>query len=75
MLDHLLTDTRRLSSPPARAHRPVEFVVRPIMVVLRWIEFHAQREQLAELEDHQLSDLGLSAAQVRKECSKWPWQA
>ncbi|WP_352643299.1 DUF1127 domain-containing protein [Mesorhizobium sp. M0220] len=32
-------------------------------------------EQLAELEDHQLADLGLSPAQIRKECAKWPWQA
>ncbi|WP_246462502.1 DUF1127 domain-containing protein [Mesorhizobium sangaii] len=43
--------------------------------VVRWIECHRQREQLAELEDHQLADLGLSPAQVREECAKWPWQA
>ncbi|MER9552763.1 DUF1127 domain-containing protein [Mesorhizobium sp. M0322] len=43
--------------------------------VARWIEIHRQREQLAELEDHQLADLGLSPAQIRNECSKWPWQA
>jgi uncharacterized protein YjiS (DUF1127 family) len=74
MLDHLLTDTRRLSSPPARIHHAVEHGIRPMMVVSRWIELHCQREQLAELEDHQLADVGLSHAQVRKECSKWPWQ-
>jgi uncharacterized protein YjiS (DUF1127 family) len=74
MLDHVPTDAQRLSSPPARAHRAIEHVTRPVMMVSRWIEFHCQREQLAELEDHQLADIGLSHAQVRKECAKWPWQ-
>ncbi|WP_352973930.1 DUF1127 domain-containing protein [Mesorhizobium sp. M1142] len=50
-------------------------LVRSIASVARWIEFHRQREQLAELENHQMADLGLSPAQVRKECAKWPWQA
>ncbi|MER9845495.1 DUF1127 domain-containing protein [Mesorhizobium australicum] len=45
------------------------------MVVSRWIQLHCQREQLAELEDYQLADLGLSRTQVRNECAKWPWQA
>ena len=74
MLDRLLTEAARLS-PPTRSHRAIENVMRPIMIVSRWIDFHSQREQLAELEDHQLADLGLSRAQVRKECAKWPWQA
>ncbi|MGX9054248.1 DUF1127 domain-containing protein [Mesorhizobium sp. 14Argb] len=39
-----------------------------------WIQLHCQREQLAELEDHQLADLGVSRTQVRKECAKWPWE-
>ncbi|WP_136620855.1 DUF1127 domain-containing protein [Mesorhizobium norvegicum] len=45
------------------------------MVVSRFIQLHCQREQLAELEDHQLADMGLSRAQVRNECAKWFWQA
>ncbi|MER9364972.1 DUF1127 domain-containing protein [Mesorhizobium sp. M0518] len=53
----------------------MENLVRSTASVARWIEIHRQREQLAELEDHQLADLGLSPAQVRKECAKWPWQA
>ena len=72
MLDHLLIEARRLSPPRARA---TENVMRPIMMVSRWLDLHSQREQLAELEDHQLADLGLSRAQVRKERAKWPWQA
>ena len=75
MLDHLLTEARRLSAPPVRAHRGIGHVARPMMMVSRWVEFHRQREQLAELEDHQLADLGLSRAQVRNESAKWPWQA
>ncbi|MER9504710.1 DUF1127 domain-containing protein [Mesorhizobium sp. M0579] len=43
--------------------------------VAHWIEIRRQRAQLADLEDHQLADLGLGPAQVRKECAKWPWQA
>ncbi|RUW81932.1 DUF1127 domain-containing protein [Mesorhizobium sp. M8A.F.Ca.ET.059.01.1.1] len=53
----------------------MESVVRSMASVLRWIELHRQREQVAELENHQLADLGLCPAQVRKECAKWPWQA
>jgi uncharacterized protein YjiS (DUF1127 family) len=74
MLNPLLIETRR-SSPQASAHRVMENLVRSMASVARWIDFHRQREQLAELEDHQLADLGLSPAQVRKECAKWPWQA
>ena len=72
MLDRLLTGA---ASRPTRSHRVIENVVRPLMSVSRWIELHCQREQLAELEDHHLADLGLSRAQVRRECAKWPWQA
>jgi uncharacterized protein YjiS (DUF1127 family) len=75
MLNPLSIETPRRSSPKASTHRAMENLVRSIASVARWIEFHRQREQLAELEDHQLADLGLSPAQVRKECAKWPWQA
>ena len=75
MLNPLPIETPRRSSPRANAHRIMENLVRSMASVARWIEFHRQREQLAELEDHQLADLGLSPAQVRKECAKWPWQA
>ncbi|PZV34376.1 hypothetical protein B5V02_33070 [Mesorhizobium kowhaii] len=75
MLNPLLIETPRRSPPTASAHRVIENLVRSMASVARWIEFHRQREQLADLENHQLADLGLSPAQVRKECAKWPWQA
>jgi uncharacterized protein YjiS (DUF1127 family) len=70
----MLIETPRRSSPQASTHRVMENLARSMASVARWIEIHRQREQLAELEDQQLADLGLSPAQVRKECAKWPWQ-
>ncbi|WP_352733336.1 DUF1127 domain-containing protein [Mesorhizobium australicum] len=76
MLNHSMTEGRRPSaSLPTHGRHIFISVIGPIMVVSRWIQLHCQREQLAELEDHQLADLGLSRTQVRNECAKWPWQA
>ncbi|WP_348630901.1 DUF1127 domain-containing protein [Mesorhizobium sp. M8A.F.Ca.ET.218.01.1.1] len=76
MFNHPLTDARR-PSPSMATHvrHIVNNVTGAIVMVSRWIQLHCQREQLAELEDHQLADLGLSRTQVRNECAKWPWQA
>lgn len=53
----MLNEMPRRSSPQASAHRVSENLVRSMAsVVARWIEIHRQREQLAELEDHQLGD-------------------
>ena len=70
MLDHLLTGA------PAHTRLSLVFesVARSMASASRWIELHRQRERLDELEEHQLADLGLTRAQVRKECLKWPWQ-
>jgi uncharacterized protein YjiS (DUF1127 family) len=70
MLDQSLT-----GAAPRSKRSLIENFVRPFMSVSRWIDLHCQREQLAELEDHHLADLGLSRAEVRRECAKWPWQA
>ncbi|WP_352562513.1 MULTISPECIES: DUF1127 domain-containing protein [unclassified Mesorhizobium] len=75
MLDPLVIETPRRSPPQANAHRVMDNLLRSMGSVARWIEIHRQREQLAELEEHQLADLGLRPAQVRKERAKWPWQA
>ncbi|RNJ41228.1 hypothetical protein B5V01_04795 [Mesorhizobium erdmanii] len=75
MLNPLLIETARRSSPPGSARRVIKSLVRSMTSVARWIEVHRQRVRLAELEDHHLADLGLSPAQVRKEYAKWPWQA
>jgi uncharacterized protein YjiS (DUF1127 family) len=74
MLDHLLTAAPRRASLRNSPNRLVVNVMRSMARVSRWIELHRQRDDLEELDDHQLADIGLSRAQVRKECSKWPWQ-
>ncbi|WP_084636905.1 DUF1127 domain-containing protein [Mesorhizobium sp. WSM3626] len=75
MFNHPLTEARRpLSSLPTYVRHIANNVTGAIVMVSRWIQLHCQREQLAELEDHQLADLGLTRTQVRKECAKWPWQ-
>jgi uncharacterized protein YjiS (DUF1127 family) len=74
MLNPLLTEAPTRASLSTRPNRVVENVRRSIASVSRWIEFHRQREQLDEIEDDRLADLGLSRTQVRRECAKWPWQ-
>lgn len=39
-----------------------------------WLAKHQQRKQLAQLESHQLKDLGLTNAQVNTEVSKPFWK-
>ncbi|MGX9148241.1 DUF1127 domain-containing protein [Mesorhizobium sp. 128a] len=76
MFNHSLTEAQRhSSSPPTHVPHIANNVTRAIALLSRWIQLHCQREQLAELECHQLADLGLSRTQVRNECAKWPWQA
>ncbi|MEI9431784.1 DUF1127 domain-containing protein [Mesorhizobium sp. Cs1299R1N3] len=76
MFNHPLTEARRpLSSLPTYVRHIANNVTGAIVIVSRWIQLHCQRKQLAELEDHQLADLGLTGTQVRNECAKWPWQA
>ena len=43
--------------------------------VFAWMERARQREALLRLDDHLLSDIGLSRHQVYKESSKKFWQA
>jgi uncharacterized protein YjiS (DUF1127 family) len=74
MLDPL-TKVSACVSVPSHPSRGLEKITRSMTAVMHWIELHRQREHLDELDAHQLADLGISRAQVRKECSKWPWQA
>jgi uncharacterized protein YjiS (DUF1127 family) len=39
-----------------------------------WVAQHTQRNDLADMEDHRLSDIGRSRIEVRRECKKWFWQ-
>jgi uncharacterized protein YjiS (DUF1127 family) len=74
MLDHILTKVQSRAAIPTRPSGVVEKVMRSLESMSLWIELHRQRVYLEELEDYQLADLGISRSQVRKECSKWPWQ-
>jgi len=47
---------------------------RALKTVGRWIERSRQRRKLADLEDWQLKDLGLSRAQVNREIAKAFWR-
>jgi len=48
---------------------------RPVNVLSLWINRASQRTALAELEDHQLTDIGRSRAEARRECAKPFWQS
>jgi uncharacterized protein YjiS (DUF1127 family) len=37
------------------------------------LERSRQRHHLADLGDHLLEDVGLSRADVARECGRWPW--
>ena len=37
------------------------------------LERARQRRQLADLDDGLLKDIGLSRADVERECGRWPW--
>jgi uncharacterized protein YjiS (DUF1127 family) len=37
------------------------------------LECSRQRRDLADLDDHLLKDVGLSRADVARECGHWPW--
>jgi len=39
-----------------------------------WMDRHHQRKQLAELDNHQLADLGLNTQMVNQEVSKPFWK-
>ena len=46
-----------------------------VSLLLLWMERSRQRAALAELNDDQLSDIGLSRQDVRRECAKPFWDA
>lgn len=46
-----------------------------VMAILnRWMERHHQRKQLAQLDIHQLNDVGLDLALVKQEINKPFWK-
>lgn len=48
-----------------------------IMAWLAWLDrcltSLQERRQLRQLDSHQLKDIGLSRADVERECRRWPW--
>ena len=46
-----------------------------LSVLLLWMDRTGQRQDLAELEDHQLRDIGLTRDDIRRECGKPFWRA
>ena len=50
----------------------------PLFRLLRWLKLCAARRSerltLRCLTDRQLKDVGLSRADVARECDRWPWE-
>jgi uncharacterized protein YjiS (DUF1127 family) len=46
-----------------------------LSVLLLWMDRSGQRQDLAELQDHQLRDIGLTRDDIRRECSKPFWRS
>jgi uncharacterized protein YjiS (DUF1127 family) len=72
-------DAANFLSPPGRspgADRIARTVDR-LGSLSRWLgtclRRSRQRRHLAELDDHLLRDVGLSRADVARECGRWPW--
>jgi uncharacterized protein YjiS (DUF1127 family) len=60
-----------LVSPP-RTHRRAS-----VAQWLAWLQLcvlrSGERRRLRELTDRELKDIGLSRADVERECRRWPW--
>lgn len=52
----------------------VQKIQAAMAILNRWIERHHQRKQLAQLDVHQLNDLGLNLEQVMVEIDKPFWK-
>jgi uncharacterized protein YjiS (DUF1127 family) len=39
----------------------------------RCLTYRRERRQMHELSEDQLKDIGLSRADVERECRRWPW--
>ena len=64
--------------PIARIHQlwslPAGLLDTAALAVDLWAERARQRQQLGELGDYALKDLGLTRSDVVRESSKWFWQ-
>ena len=62
----------RFDAAPARSPK-----ARALPAFGRWLKAclarNRQRRDLGLLSEEQLRDIGLTAADVRRECRRWPW--
>ena len=65
---------RRRSLPRLPWFAPRSLVVELATAVLDWQERLRQRADLRGLDDRMLADLGLSRADIERECGKSFWQ-
>jgi uncharacterized protein YjiS (DUF1127 family) len=72
-------DAANFLSPPGRSRAAARFARATDRLgrVAAWLgaylERSRQRRALAELDAHLLRDVGLSRADVARECGRWPW--
>ena len=63
----------RLDAAPARSPKPAA-----LPAFGRWLRAclarSRQRRDLGLLSEEQLRDIGLTAADVHRECRRWPWE-
>ncbi len=74
----LLPGRSRAPLRPSRVTHQRRFtgwLVNALGILLVWQERASERHRLAELEAHQLEDMGLTRADVTAECSKPFWRA
>ncbi|RUW58096.1 DUF1127 domain-containing protein [Mesorhizobium sp. M7A.F.Ca.US.008.03.1.1] len=71
-----MTARSAFASAPLPSRRFFPFVIwLRWRLLARWYDRHLQRLGLAEIDDHQLRDLGLTRQDVRRECAKSFWQS
>ncbi len=74
----LLPGRSRAPLRPSRATHQRRFtggIVNVLGILLMWQARASERYKLADLEPHQLEDMGLTRADVIGECSKPFWRA
>jgi uncharacterized protein YjiS (DUF1127 family) len=71
-LDLLLPPQSHSAWRPVR--KPLHPVAAASRMIARWIERSRQRDVLARLDDRALRDVGITRAEVARECEKPFWR-
>lgn len=73
-----MTDTTRAPRTTPAAKRLLPVLGRAALSILRrlstWYDRWLQRQDLSELDDHILRDIGISPREVERECAKPFWR-